>query len=184
MREFKGQTVNGEAALFGVTWEKIQAECAQYPRWTLIVEALTDKKLTSIQQMKYFHAVVIKTYAEDSGLSEWTAEIELKRGPNREYFVRPLEDSYAKRGRIFFECQNAHCNTIQVLPRRTAKNQYLCPTCGKPKIEPIFLLSKTELSTADFGSVLENSWDFLDSINCHVPPPDPEWRKNQEKNNG
>jgi len=41
--------------------------------------------------------------------------------------------------------------------------------------------SKTKLSVNDFSEWYQNISDFGDSIDCPVPPPDPNWRINQQQ---
>ena len=43
------------------------------------------------------------------------------------------------------------------------------------------IISKTMLTIKQTTKWLENCWDFMESINCPVPPPDPNWRVNQQK---
>ena len=43
------------------------------------------------------------------------------------------------------------------------------------------IISKTMLTVKQTTTWLENIWDFMETINCPVPPPDPRWRQNQEK---
>ena len=50
--------------------------------------------------------------------------------------------------------------------------------CGR---EITTLPSKTTLSIKDFSEWYQNIRDFGDSINCIVPPPDPQWRIHRVK---
>lgn len=57
--------------------------------------------------------------------------------------------------------------------------------CGEEwfiqKVDGIdMILSKTMLTTKQTTQWLENCWDWMESIGCPVPPPDPKWRE-QEK---
>jgi hypothetical protein len=39
------------------------------------------------------------------------------------------------------------------------------------------ILSKTMLTAKQTTVWMENIWDFMESVGCPVPPPDPEWFK-------
>jgi len=43
------------------------------------------------------------------------------------------------------------------------------------------IISKTMLTTKQTTKWLENCWDWLETIGCPVPPPDPNWRSTQQK---
>lgn len=43
----------------------------------------------------------------------------------------------------------------------------------------ICIISKTNLSVKQTNKWLENCWDWMESIGCPVPPPDPNWRINR-----
>jgi len=43
------------------------------------------------------------------------------------------------------------------------------------------IISKTMLTTKQTTAWLENIWDWMESVGCPVPPPDPQWRINQSK---
>jgi len=44
------------------------------------------------------------------------------------------------------------------------------------------IISKTMLTVKQTNKWLENCWDWLESIGCPVPAPDPNWRLNHAKN--
>ena len=43
------------------------------------------------------------------------------------------------------------------------------------------ILSKKTLTVKQTTQWLENCWDWMESIGCPVPPPDPNWRMNKAK---
>ena len=43
------------------------------------------------------------------------------------------------------------------------------------------IASKTMLSIKQTTEWIENIFDFMDSINCQVQPPDPQWRIHQQR---
>jgi hypothetical protein len=45
------------------------------------------------------------------------------------------------------------------------------------------ILSKTMLTVKQTTKWLENCWEWLESIGCPVPPPDPNWKLNRKENN-
>ncbi len=67
-----------------------------------------------------------------------------------------------------------------------AAELYLKAECGEQFFVKMIegekhLLSKTYLNTKQTTIWLENIWDFMDSIGCPVPPPDKDWRVNNEQ---
>lgn len=42
------------------------------------------------------------------------------------------------------------------------------------------ILSKTVLTPTQCSQWIENIWDWCESKNIHIPPPDKDWRKNTE----
>lgn len=178
---FKGKTNDGEnPILTGRKWSEITAACKKLKSWA--IEVIDRGELDiSEQQMKYWHAVPVNIYAEYTGTTLWKAEQLLKRECGENYFVHKLKNSETRRGQVMFECKDPLCRNLFRIPVRM-KNDYgtfLCPICLKNQLEIIFMLSKTELKVSEFNDVLENTWDYLESIGCKCPPPDPEWRKNE-----
>jgi hypothetical protein len=171
-----GTTIDGKACAI---WRDVYKACETFRRFKIEISD-RDSETTSIQQMAYWHAKPIKLYADYAGLSLWKAEQYLKRECGEHFFMHEVKENEKRRGQNMFECLNPNCRNLFVIPKKNSAGLYICPQCYDERICLFFMLSKTELSIADFNHVLESAWDFMESINCHCPKPDPEWRKEKE----
>ncbi|MDO8302665.1 MAG: hypothetical protein Q7T18_05440 [Sedimentisphaerales bacterium] len=178
MSKFKTKRIDGVAA---ADWPAIHLAAAKHEQAIIEVRAYDPDKEISDQQMKYLHAVVIKEYSSFTGHSPWESEQFLKREAGEQWFMQEIRPEESRRGLVMFECLNPHCRKLFLVPRRGMSGVYHCPgdMCGTDNIRMFFMLSKTELSTKDFGEYLHNCWDFMASINRPVQPPDKAWRENQ-----
>jgi hypothetical protein len=178
MPSFKGRTIDGQPS---AVWPKIYAACAKHDRFIVDIRKYDESAEISIQQMKYWHSTPVKLYAEHTGNSTWLSEQWLKRECGEQWFMQEVKEEESRRGRIMFECMNVHCRHLFTIPRRSGvTSEYVCPLCERHTIRMFFMLSKTELKVNDFIQVLQNTWDFMESINCRCPPPDPNWRINKQ----
>ncbi len=87
--QFFGQTIDGEAA---TNWPKIQAKCAEYPRFVIKVERYSEQKEISDRQMAYLHAVVFPTLAREMTCSLWEAEFTCKRQCGEQWLLKKMGD--------------------------------------------------------------------------------------------
>lgn len=173
MAIFKTKRIDGQAA---ADWKAIQLAAAKHEQALIEVRAYDPDNEISAQQMKYYHAVVIKEYSRFTGHSPWASDQFLKRRAGSEWFVSEIKFEEPRRGLLMFECLKIECQRLFLVPRRGDAGVYHCPNCGSDDIKLFFMLSKTELSTRDFGEYLHNCWDFMESINRPVQPPDRNWR--------
>lgn len=178
MSKFRGKTMENKPL---AAWPAIYKACAKHEQFIIDVRAYDPEKEISDQQMKYYHAVIIKEYSGHTGSSLWESEQFLKREAGEQWFMQEIRPEESRRGLVMFECLNPHCRKLFLVPRRGVGGVYHCPgdLCGSDNIRMFFMLSKTELSTKDFGEYLHNCWDFMASINRPVLPPDKNWRVNQ-----
>jgi len=175
--KFKGHTDNGNPL---TNWKKIYAQCRKYHQFIIEVREYSQEAEISMAQMAYWHCMPIKLFSEHTGYTLWKSEQWLKRECGAQWFMLEVEEECTKRGQIMFECQNPQCRQLFLLPGKL-RGKYVCRDCHSTNIRMFFMLSKTELSVNDFTQVLQNTWDFMESIDCHCPPPDPQWRINQSK---
>lgn len=177
MAKFKGHTDNDKPL---ASWKKIYAQCCKYHQFTIEVREYSLEDEISRDQMAYWHSVPIKLFTEHTGYSLWKAEQWLKRECGSQWFMFEVESEESRRGQIMFECQNPHCRQLFLLPGKL-RGKYVCRECKSTNIRMFFMLSKTEISVNDMMQVLNNMFDFMESINCPCPPPDPNWKTNKTK---
>ncbi len=92
--------------------------------------------------------------------------------------------------RKWYYCKNGpvkHMSQYMGVSRKMA-DVILKVKCGEEWLIAVVdgekhILSKTTLTAEETNSWFENIWDFMEKINCPVPKPDPEWRKNERKDN-
>ncbi len=178
MPTFHGKTIDNKPA---ANWQAIYQACVKYPDFLIDIRKYDAAKEISIQQMKYWHPVPVKIFAEHTGYSLWKSEQWLKRERGSHWFVHEVEEEENRRGQIMFECLNPACRNLMLCPAKL-RGKYVCRECRSP-VRMFFMLSKTELSVNDFNSFLENTWEFMEEINCPCPKPDPNWRINQRQSN-
>jgi hypothetical protein len=137
--KFKGETIDGSAVL---DWQKVYGECEKYHRFVIEIRELDEQREISLQQMKYFHAVVVPLFSEWNGDSKGCWETRLKLECGSKWFTPE----------------------VHVVD-------------GKPYS---FIPSKKTLSVKDCSEWFQNIMDYGLREGVVVPPPDPEWRKNNE----
>ena len=64
----------------------------------------------------------------------------------------------------------------QILKKKCGEEWFVKEIDGE-----ICILSKTSLTVKQTTDWLQNCWDWMESIGCPVPPPDPNWRINRKK---
>ncbi len=84
-----------------------------------------------------------------------------------------------------------HAVVIPALADHVGCSELMAEICLKKKCGEAFfiqkldgeqiIISKTMLTAKQTTIWLENIWDWMESINCPVPPPDPAWRANKQK---
>lgn len=174
--KFRGKTENNQPL---ADWKAIYADCRKHEQFIVEIRKYDPAKEISNQQIKYWHAVPIMEFANYTGYSAWKAEQWLKRECGEQYFMHELKEEENRRGIVMFECLNQHCRDLFVIPKRGEHGVLICPQCLLDNIRLFFMASKTELSTKDFNVVLENTYDFMASINRPIQAPDKNWRNNQ-----
>ena len=68
-----------------------------------------------------------------------------------------------------------HCSLLwaEMTLKRCCGEEWLIKRVDRAEL----ILSKTILSVNQCNKWIENIWDWCDSKNIHIPPPDKDWRK-------
>lgn len=66
----------------------------------------------------------------------------------------------------------------EVMLKRKCGKQWLVKKIDGAEV----ILSKKSLSIKRTNEWLKNIWEFCEMMNIHIPPPEPDWRKQQDKN--
>lgn len=77
---FRGDTRNGTPI---ADWPRICDECAKYDRFLIDIIKYDESREISVQQMRYFHGVVVPLFSEWNGDSKecWETRLKLECGP-------------------------------------------------------------------------------------------------------
>ena len=88
MTTYRGKTIEGEPS---ADWKTIYAQCSKCDRFVIDVREYDTNKEISIQQMKYFHAVIVPLLAEYVGCSQLMAELILKKKCGEQWFIKIID---------------------------------------------------------------------------------------------
>lgn len=102
-----------------------------------------------------------------------------KFDPEREISLQQMKWLHCKNGPIVLLAEYMGCSKMiaeLILKKKCGERFFIHKIDGDTVIA-----SKSMLSVKQTNEWIENIFDFMDSINCPVQPPDPKWRENQQK---
>ena len=100
-----------------------------------------------------------------------------KLNEDREISLQQMKWLHCNNGPIALLAEYMGCSRLiaeHILKKKCAEHLFVKEIDGD-----LCVLSKTTLTVKQTTEWIENIFDFMESIGCPVPPPDPQWRRNQ-----